>query len=397
MQEESSSTLQLMSISHGTNHVYQLLAPVIIPEITREYGLNDTTAGLLLACYAVSYALLPILMGYLSSTIGRRNILTLGFIMSAVAFATMAFTDNTVVLAALFFIAGAGGSTYHPNGAPILAETYSTNRGRTMGLHQTGGALGSFIGPIITGALVLSFTWRVALVILAIPGLVLAAALWIKIPHEQLRAETSLEQKNNGLRGKVDLKTYAPVLIFFGAAFLYVLGLRGTDAFATQYFVYGRGMEFFAASVLFSTLKLAGLFSAPICGFLSDRYNRTKVLAILVVIESASLAAITVTPTMLLAIPCIVFGFAAFGLLGVSDAFLADLAPPEQRSKVFGWNYTISFSSSIVLAPALGFISDNYSFNFGFLLLSAIIPLSLILLLTIKIKRSQRKICPPKH
>jgi MFS family permease len=237
--------------------------------------------------------------------------------------------------------------------------------------------------------LVLSFTWRPALIILTIPGFILAATLWFRIPAEQPPQKKAAPPIKNG--AGVNWKTYAPIALFFAAAYLYVLGLRGTDAFATQYFVYGRGLEFVGASILFSTLKVAGLFSAPLCGFLSDRYNRKKVLVTLVIVESVSLYAITITPTVLLAVPCIIFGFAAFGLLGVGEALLADMTPPDQLNRVFGWNFTVNFSSTIILSPVLGFISDNYTFDLGFLLLSAMMPLSIFFILKIKTGSAQQK------
>jgi MFS family permease len=224
--------------------------------------------------------------------------------------------------------------------------------------------------------------------------LVLAATLWFKLPAEQPPRKTDASEVGSGKKWGLDWKTYGSIAVFFAAAYLYVLGLRGTDAFAPQYFVYGRGMEAFAASLLFSTFKVAGLFSAPLCGWLSDKYNRKKVLIALVIIESISLYAITITPTVLLAVPCIVFGFAAFGLLGVGEALLADITPPDQLSRVFGWNFTVNFSSSIVLAPALGFISDNYTFDLGFLLLSAVMPLSILFILKTKTAQAEQKPCP---
>jgi len=84
------------------------------------------------------------------------------------------------------------------------------------------------------------------------------------------------------------------------------------------------------------------------------------------------------------AVPCIVFGFAAFGLLGVGEALLADITPEGQRSMVFGLNYSASFSSSIYLPPALGWVADNIYFNAGFMLLSAIMPLSILFILKIR-------------
>jgi MFS family permease len=228
--------------------------------------------------------------------------------------------------------------------------------------------------------------------LLAIPGLVLAVILWFSVSPEQPSDKSAVQQT---IKIRItDLKTYGPALLFIAAAFIYVLGQRGTDAFANQYFVYGRGIEFIEASFLFSMLKVAGLFSAPLCGRLSDIYDRKKVLIALVVVESASLYAITATPTIMLAVPCIIFGFAAFGLLGVGEALLADITPEDQRNTIFGINFTINFSSSIILAPALGIIADRYNFNLGFILLSVIMPLSIFLILKIKTKPAQQKQCP---
>jgi FSR family fosmidomycin resistance protein-like MFS transporter len=383
----------LLATSHGMNHVYQLLTPIIIPKITADYGLSNFTAGTLLACFLASYCLLPVLSGYLSQTYGRKLLLSLGFAISGLSFLAIGFTDNIIIFALLLFVAGAGGSTYHPNGVPILAEFYPNNRGQILGLHQTGGAVGSFIAPILTGALVLNFGWRPTLMVLAIPGIVLALVLWFSISQEHPLGKTT--QSQNSRTRLTNMKIYGSAFLFVAAAFIYVLGLRGTDALANQYFTYGRGIEnILEASLLFAALKAAGLFSAPLCGRLSDIYDRKKVLIALVIIESASLYATTITPTILLVVPCIIFGFAAFGLLGVGEALLADITPADQINTIFGVNFTISFSSAPILAAVLGIIADQYSFDVGFILLSALMPLSIPILLKIKAKPARQRQCP---
>jgi FSR family fosmidomycin resistance protein-like MFS transporter len=388
MQKIRQSNLGLLAASHGMNHIYQLIPPVIMPEIARDYGFSDITAGLLLSCFYLSYALLPVVSGYFSQVFSRKYLLALGFVVSALSFLAIGLTQNVVLLGLLFFAAGAGGSTYHPNGAPLLAETYQTGRGGALGLHQTGGAIGSVAGPILTGILVLNLTWNNALVILAFPGIILAVTLWFLIGSRQSVKKKSKIQKI----GLMQLKTYSSVALMLAAAFIYVLGLRGTDAFASTYFIEGRDIQnFFEASLLFASLKVSGLFSAPICGRLSDMYSRKRVLIILVIIGSASLYAITITPVALLIIPCVIFGFAAFGLLGVGEALLADITPEDQRSMVFGLNYTISFSSSIILAPALFAIAGIYNYNAGFIMLSALMPFSILILLKVKNKPPQKE------
>jgi MFS family permease len=381
MRENSQSRLSLLAASHGMNHVYQLIPPVVMPEIARDYGLSDITAGLLLSCFYLSYALLPVVSGYLSQVFSRKYLLTLGFVINALSLLAIGLTQNVILLALLFLAAGAGGSTYHPNGAPLLAETYQTGRGGALGLHQTGGAIGSVAGPILTGFLVLNLMWKNALVILAFPGVILSLILWFLIGSKPSIEKNSKSQKI----GLGQLKNYGSVALMLAAAFIYVLGLRGTDAFAPTYFSDGRGIQnVFEVSLLFASLKVSGLFSAPICGRISDMYSRKRVLIMLVIIESASLYAITITPITLLVIPCVIFGFAAFGLLGVGEALLADITPEDKRSIIFGLNYTISFSSSIFLAPALFAIAGIYNYNAGFIMLSALIPFSILILLKVK-------------
>jgi MFS family permease len=388
MRENRQSRLSLLAASHGMNHVYQLIPPVVMLEIAKDYGLSDITVGLLLSCFYLSYALLPVVSGYLSQVFSRKYLLTLGFVINALSLLAIGLTQNVVLLALLFFAAGAGGSTYHPNGAPLLAETYQTGRGGALGLHQTGGAIGSVAGPILTGFLVLNLKWKNALVILAFPGIILALVLWFLIGSKSSIDKNSKMQKI----GLGQLKNYGSVALMLAAAFIYVLGLRGTDAFAPTYFGDGRGIQnVFEVSLLFASLKVSGLFSAPICGRISDMYSRKQVLIILVIIESASLYAITITPITLLIIPCVIFGFAAFGLLGVGEALLADITPEDKRSIIFGLNYTISFSSSILLAPALFAIAGIYNYNAGFIMLSALMPLSILILLKVKSRLIPKK------
>ena len=371
-------------MSHGLNHVYQLLTPVIIPKITEEYGLSNFTVGLLLASYSLSYSMLQFPVGYLSRRLGRKNLLILGFVTTSLSFMSITFADNITALALVLFLAGVGGSTYHPNGMPLLSEYYEENRGQASGFHQTGGALGSFIAPLLIGALILNLNWRLATTTLSVLGIILSVILFLLLTEPKPKVEEK-ERQSRPKRGKLSMRLYGPALIFILTAMIYVTGLRGIDAFANQYFTYGRGIENIAeASFLFSMLKVAGLFSGPISGRLSDVFGRKKLLIILILIESASLYILTVTPVAILMIPCIVFGFSSFGLLAITDAFLADLVPQEHRGTVFGLNFTLSFATSVIIPPVLGGVIDLHGFDTGFIALSATVLFSIPILIRLR-------------
>ncbi len=372
--------LPILATSHSVNHIYQLLTPVVAPELIKEFG--ESSTGLFVWAFLLSYSLLPAVSGYLTQRFGRRKLLAIGFMATSLCFIAIGLTSNVILLALLFFAAGAAGSTYHPSGFPILAEAYPINRGRTLGLHQAGGAVGSIVGPFVTGLMLASLAWRPTFMLMAIPGLVLSGVLWFSIDAEGVVATRGSEQ--TGRTRLKDLKAYSSIILFIVAAFFYVLGQRGTDAFANVYFTYGRGLEIIEASFLFSALKVAGLFSAPICGRLSDSYGRKAVLISLVLVESISLFAITALPTLLLVLPCVTFGFAAFGLLTVGEALLADITPDKQRASIFGLSVTINFSPYIFLTPVLFAISGFYGFSLGFIILSVLMLVSIPLILKIR-------------
>jgi MFS family permease len=360
-----------------------LLIPVILPEITAEYGLSNFTAGVLLSCFNLSYSLLQTLFGYLSMKISRKTLLILGFAITSGSFLITGFTYNIVICASLFFLAGIGGSTYHPNGMPLLSEYYIENRGQASGFHQTGGSMGSFIAPISIGALLLFVSWRSTVVTFSILGIIVCIVLWLFLA-EPKRFPKEIKQEAKGTI-MTSIKPYFPALTFIIASTTSLIGLRGVDSFANQYFTYGRGINsIWEASLLFSMLKVAGLFSAPLCGKLSDVFGRKRILIILIAMESIFVYALIATPLTFLVFPCIFFGFASFGLLATSDAFLADLTPKEHSATLFGIYYTMSFGTSAFIPPILGKVIDIYGFSTGFMILSAIVPFSIPLLLQIK-------------
>lgn len=385
MERGSGLKLTLLSASHGVNHLNQLLVPVLIPRITAEYGLSNFEAGVLLGCFAFSYGLMQVVSGYLSKSVKRIHLLVFGFAITSISFLILGFVDNIVVFALLLFVAGIGGSTYHPVGIPILAEIYSEKRGQALGVHQTGGALGSFVAPLAAGAMVVSLNWRLTMTVFAVPGAVLSAVLWLLLAvpeHGMEEVQSESFRRVNSFRAEM----YGPALVLIAASVVYSIGFRGIDAFGNQYFVYGRHIEdFMFASFLFSTLKIAGLFSGLVCGKLSDTVGRKLVIYILVLVESISLFALTVVPLNVIIVPCILLGFASFGLLAISDAFLADITPKASMGTVFGINFSASFIVTAALSPLLGGAADLYGFSLVFAVLSIIGPLGTLILFRVNL------------
>ena len=373
------TSLSIISIIHAINHVYQFIIPVTIPKIAIEYNLSYFSVGLLIACFSFSYVVFQVPVGNLSKRFGRKLLMSLGLILNSSALLLIGlvfiYSFNIWIFALLLFLAGVGGSTYHPSGISFLIDVYPEKRGQVMGYHQTGGAIGSFISPLLIGAIVASYGWKSAFLSISSLGFLLAPLLWISLKDIK---HVSIIQKRNVKR------TYGPALILILTSAIYVVGFRGLNAFAIQYFNEDKAVTFSEATLLFSILQIAGIFSGPICGRLSDIFGRKKIIFSLIILNSLSLFLMTMTQGLLLYLACTLFGFAIFGLLAITDAYLSEITPEESLRSMIGLNLSISFIVGTIIPPLLGNMIDIYGFTLSFAVLSVTSLLSILPLTRIR-------------
>jgi MFS family permease len=373
------SSLIIISVIHAINHVYQFILPVAIPKITVEYELSHFSVGMLVACFSFSYALFQAPFGNLSKRFGRKLLMSLGLILNSIALLLIGliftYSFNIWIFAFLLFLAGIGGSTYHPLGISLLADTYTEKRGQVMGYHQTGGAIGSFISPLVIGAIILSYGWKSAFLTLPLLGFLVAPLLWFSL-NDTKHVLTPQKERVT--------KTYGPALLLILTSSIFIVGYRGLNAFGTQYFTEGKGMAYNEAIVLFSTLQIAGIFSAPICGRLSDTFGRKKTIFTLITLNAFSLFVIVVMQGVPLYLACMMSGFAIFGLLATTDAYLSEITPEEFLRTMIGINLSTSFIVGAVISPLLGNMIDTYGFTPSFAMLGITSLISILPLIRIK-------------
>jgi multidrug resistance protein len=116
----------------------------------------------------------------------------------------------------------------------------------------------------------------------------------------------------------------------------------------------GRGYIIFGFMV--AVFPIMQFFATPILGQLSDRYGRKPVLAISLAGTSLGYA-LFATGVVLRSIPLLFLARALDGITGgnlsVAQAAIADLTPPEERTKNFGL-IGAAFGVGFILGPFLG-------------------------------------------
>ncbi len=374
-------SLGLIISAHATSHIYQLLLPLVLPKIAYEYSLNNFEAGLILAVFSASSSLFQTFFGVFSRRLGRKRLLCLGFVINSCAFAAIGQSRDMLSLNVLLFIAGIGWSTYHPLGIHFISDLYPEKRGEALGYHQAGGSMGSFVAPLLAGFLVESFGWRFSFLVLSSLGFAVGILLWLFLGEVPMEATGS---------SRPSLRNFVNPLILISAAMTYSIALRGVQSFATKYFQEGKGTSYFEATILYSALQVAGIVSGPFSGRLSDSVGRVKVIGALILIQSLSVFGLVVTKGSLLYFPCILYGFASFGLLATSDAFIVDVTARELVGAALGINLAASFAMSIVVPPLLGTSIDTRGFDTSFSIVSGVSMLSLLPLAWVALRRRGR-------
>ena len=362
--------------------MFQLAPPIILLKFGFEHGLSTFEAGLLLLAFNLPYALLPVFFGALSRKMGRRRLLSIGFLFISVAFAAASYSQDSLLLMIALLVAGVGGSTYHVLGIPLIADLFPMKRGEALGYHQTGGSIGSFIAPLIVGALTETFGWRSASVALSLLGIALAPILWYSL-RDTPRPDSE--------RSKWSLRELGKSLIIILVTANIIVGFRGLQLFGVYYFDLGKGLGT-QAYLLMALSNVAGIFSGPICGRLSDIVGRKKTIAALALMEGVSSLGLVIFTGAPLYFDVVVLGFAFYGLLATTDAYLSDVAGPELFSTVVGINSTASFTVSSILSFVLGSAIGTLGYDLSFTILAAFPFISLPILISVRKPESVRSV-----
>ncbi|MDP3747591.1 MAG: TCR/Tet family MFS transporter [Phenylobacterium sp.] len=105
--------------------------------------------------------------------------------------------------------------------------------------------------------------------------------------------------------------------------------------------------------LLVAAWSVAQFFAAPVIGMLSDRFGRRPVILISVFGLSIDLVIMALAPNLAwLLIGRLLCGLTA-GSYAAAMAYVADITPPEDRAKSYGWLNAAAWTG-VILGPALG-------------------------------------------
>ena len=212
--------LALLTIIYALNFLDRTIFNVLIEPIKKEFALSDTTMGLLAGFgFVLFYSLLGIPIARMADRLNRRNIVALAFAFWSAMTYLCGLASSVTTLALARIGVGIGESAGTPASQSMIADLFDKNeRPRALGIYAIGTYLGVFLGYFIGGYVNQHYGWRMAFFTAGLPGIALAAVLWLTIsePKRGAMAETfKAEPIGPTLRFLISQPSFVIVLVGF--------------------------------------------------------------------------------------------------------------------------------------------------------------------------------------
>jgi predicted MFS family arabinose efflux permease len=170
----------ILSLTFGLVGLDRFILPVLFPAFMDELGLTYADLGNLVGILAVFWGISAFAMGFLSDRVGRRKVLIPAVIIFSLMSAFSGMVGSLVGLLLIRAVMGLAEGPVASIGVAVAVEaSHPKRRGMNNGIFQCMISLfGNAIGPIIATQLLLVTDWRTVFLLVGIPGLLMAAAMF---------------------------------------------------------------------------------------------------------------------------------------------------------------------------------------------------------------------------
>ncbi|RXE57382.1 MFS transporter [Methanoculleus taiwanensis] len=343
-----------LSAAHLVTDLYSPVLPAIMPLLIAQEGYTYLLAGLIITVYNLTSSLAQPLVGWAYDTKGLSVHVSISVLLSAVFISIIGLvTDYTLVLVCAA-IAALGHAFFHPSALGAVSRlTQDASRGRITSYFVVGGNLGFAIGPICAGAVV-ALLGLPGLVVLVIPGLVMALVLRAILPAPRPQARHTVSAAPRG-----EAVPLRPIAILVIASALRAWAIFASVAYLPT-FLTVRGIDLVTANLLVSGMLVAGVIGQVVGGTLSDRYGRKEYTLLGLVVAIPLFYLFLTTGEWISLVILMIFGFTLWSTFSVTIAMAHELMP-RNVGVISGLMLGLAVGAGGMGVAVTGYIADTFS------------------------------------
>ncbi len=286
--------LLTLLVVYVLNFLDRQILNILAEPIKRDLGLSDTQLGLLAGpAFAVLYAVLgiPIARYADRGSTNRSTLISVSLVVWSGMTALCGFAQNFWQMALARIGVGVGEAGCTPAAHSLISDTVAPEkRASAIAFYGMGVPIGTLLGLLIGGVVNDIWGWRVALMLVGAPGILLALLLPILLREPRrlglMKGEASPSgQAQIPVLAAISevLTSRAYVLLLVAASFAAFLSY-GKGLWTLSLFIRSHGMTTTEVGIIGSvTLGVAGVFGTWLGGWAADRFgalNRRHILTL---------------------------------------------------------------------------------------------------------------------
>ena len=333
----------------------QTLAAILEP-LRHEFSLSDTQLGGLFTLFTIVFALAGLPLGKLADRRSRRGLLAGGIAVWTGLTGLAGLATSYALLLGTRLGVGIGEAVCTPAAASWIGDLVpASRRARAMAGFMMAVPVGIMLSSAIGGSVAQAHGWRMALVLAAVPGLVLVpAVLWLREPPRPPLPAA-------GARAAA-----LPAVFWWiaasGAVVNFALYSFSTflPAFLTRY----HGMSVAQAGIWTGVGSgVSGILGAAAAGLLGDRVKNRLWLAAGASLAAAGPVYAAIRMPAGSAAAAVWLAMTGYGLLqmyyGLVYAAIQDVAGPEMRGRAMATYFVVTYLGGASWGPLVtGRLSD---------------------------------------
>jgi MFS family permease len=365
--------LLLLTSLNLVNFIDRYVLPGVQPLIQHEFRVSDARMGALTTAFFVTYMLAAPFTGWLGDVLPRKPLIVGGALLWSAATLMTAFVHSYSELYWRHAAVGIGEATFSIFAPAMLADFYpESERNRIYSIFYIAIPVGAALGYLLAGAMGPAYGWRAPFEVAALPGILIAVALFFFVnePARGSADELAPSYSRSDYRGL--LTNSAFWFATLGLATL-TFSMGGISVWLPTFFVRFGGYTLLEANQRIGMITVVdGLVGTVAGGWLAQRWLRRNYRALYLV---SALSAVLAVPGALVVffgprhfmLPAtIVAEFFLFLGTGPLNAAIVNSVGARIRATAVAVNLFMIHALGDAPSPSIiGWVSDAHGLRIG--------------------------------
>ena len=333
----------------------------LMPTLEEELGLTHGQAGSLFLLVTLGYFLTVMASGFLSARVNHRRTIILSAVAVGVALLFVSRSGGLWGLRLGLFGLGMAGGFYLASGIAVLtSQVRSRNWGKALAVHELAPNLSFVLAPLLAEAFLRFMTWRG---VLAVLGFVSLSFAFVFARFGRGGRFQGNPPNLRAFRMLVIRPSFWIMIALFGAG---IAGTLGIFSMLPLYLTAERGMDRSFANTIIGLSRFAGVFTAFVAGWATDRIGPKKTLIYVLLASGLMTLLLAGLPGIWIVLPVFLQPVVAVCFFPAGFAALSYVGPPEIRNVVVSFTVPLGFLFGGGIVPTgIGLLGDAGLFGFS--------------------------------